>query len=112
MSPSLNTNIAYSEKKRATKAGKIQASVNLAENVKNTCKRKGCSLADVAEKIGVSASSLSQILRGNPTLSKLTDIANALDVPVSDLIADCSPFTWVECPYCNRSFSIEIKAAE
>ena len=42
-------------------------------------------LAQLAAAIGVPASSLSQIMRGNPTLSKLQAIAAALNVEVVDL---------------------------
>lgn len=58
--------------------------------VKDLCKEKGITLAGMADQIGVSSSSLSQILKGNPTLSKLQDIASALEVPITELFTDGS----------------------
>ena len=59
--------------------------MSLELQVKDLCKRKGITLADLAKQINVQPSSLSQILRGNPTLSKLQDIAAALDVNITEL---------------------------
>lgn len=81
--------------------------MNISESVKRLCKEKGTSLADIADKIGVSASSLSQIMKGNPTLSKLTDIAAALDVSVADLLSEGS--SSVKCPRCGAVLEIKEK---
>lgn len=84
--------------------------MNIVENVKAICQAKGMSLQSVAEKIGVAPPSLSQILRGNPTLSKLTAIAGALGVGVSDLLADGGGAASVKCPACGHSFQVDVKA--
>lgn len=86
--------------------------MNILETVKQICRVKGLSLADVACKMGVPASSLSQILRGNPTLSKLSDIANALNVPVAELLSEGNTRAQVECPHCGKSFALDIQAAK
>ncbi len=83
--------------------------MNISESVKRLCKEKGMSLADVADKIGVSASSLSQIMKGNPTLSKLTDIATALDVSVADLFYDGKSDNGLKCPKCGAVLEIKEK---
>ena len=77
--------------------------------VKELCRDKNMTLAEIAEKIGVSASSLSQIMKGNPTLSKLQDIASALDVSVAELF-DTQPKNTITCPHCGKP--ITIKAEE
>jgi transcriptional regulator with XRE-family HTH domain len=86
--------------------------MNITETVKQICKARGVSLAEVAAKIGVPASSLSQIMRGNPTLSKLTAIAQALDVPVAELLADGDVRTKVRCPHCGQTFPVSIRTEE
>lgn len=53
--------------------------------VKEVCKEKGFTLAEVASKIGVAQASLSKMLGGNPTIGTLEKIADALGVPVTEL---------------------------
>lgn len=80
----------------------------LDNRVKELCKDKNMTLAEVAEKMDVSASSLSQILKGNPTLSKLQAIASALDVTVPELFAQASTNT-IACPHCGAVLEITEK---
>ena len=53
--------------------------------VKEVCKEKGVTLAEVASKIGVAQAGLSKMLGGNPTIGTLEKIADALGVPVTEL---------------------------
>lgn len=76
--------------------------------VKELCRDKNMTLADIAERIGVSASSLSQIMKGNPTLSKMQDIASALDVSVAELFAP-QPTNTITCPKCGTVLEIKEK---
>lgn len=79
--------------------------------VKSICKKKGITLAELASMIHVPASSLTQIIKGNPTLSKLEDIASALGVNVSELFEPKKEEEGrINCPYCGRE--IKIKAQE
>lgn len=55
-------------------------------NLKNLCRMKGLSLTDVANRIGTSPSNLVNRVKGNPTISTIEDIANALQVSVSELL--------------------------
>ena len=57
----------------------------MALRIKEIAKSKGMTMADVADKLGIKAITLSQSLNGNPTLSRLTEVANALGVDVSEL---------------------------
>lgn len=82
----------------------------LLDNIKTICRAKGLQLADVAQKMGVAPSSLSTMMRGNITLSKLTDIAGSLGVSVSDLLADGGGAATVKCPACGHSFQVDVKA--
>lgn len=60
---------------------------NLSRKVKELCRERGMQLRDLAEKIGVAPESLSRAINGNPQLSTLENIANALEVPISKLFA-------------------------
>lgn len=46
---------------------------------------KGLTMADIAKQIGISRVNLSNSLNGNPTLSRLAEVANILGVEVSEL---------------------------
>jgi len=56
-------------------------------NVRELCRTRGIQLRDVAAKMNMAPESLSRSLHGNPTLSTLCSLAQALDVPVSRLVA-------------------------
>lgn len=55
-------------------------------NLKTICRSKGLSLTDVANRMGTSPSNLLSSVKGNPTISKLQDIADALNISVSELL--------------------------
>lgn len=57
----------------------------MALRIKEVCKEKNISLAEVAKQIGISPITLSQSLNGNPTLARLTEVAGVLGVDVSEL---------------------------
>ena len=46
---------------------------------------KGLTMSDIAKTIGISRVNLSNSLNGNPTLSRLREVAKILDVEVSEL---------------------------
>jgi transcriptional regulator with XRE-family HTH domain len=58
----------------------------LTANVKRICKQQGIQLKDLADKMNVDASSLTRILKGNPTLDSIEKIATALKVTVKTLV--------------------------
>ena len=64
------------------------ADKNLVYNVKELLKARKMQQKDLAEKMGVAASFLSNALTGNPTIETLMKIASALDVPVSVLLRE------------------------
>ena len=47
-------------------------------------------MADIAKQIGISRVNLSNSLNGNPTLSRLTEVAKILGVEVSELFKPTS----------------------
>ena len=59
-------------------------------------------MKELAEKIGILPITLSQSLNGNPTLSRLTEVAMILDVDVADLFREPKPKNDVHgCIYVN-----------
>ncbi len=63
-------------------------SKRLGENLKKIRTRKGVTQIEIAKKLAVNRSFVSNIENGktNPTLSTITNLANALDVPVNELL--------------------------
>lgn len=53
--------------------------------IKEIAKRKGVSLEELAEKLGINRVTLSRNINGNPTVKTLETIAEALEVEVRDL---------------------------
>ncbi len=58
----------------------------LSIRVKELCSERGLTLKELAERMGIKPESLSRALNGNPHLSTLQNIANALDVGVAELL--------------------------
>lgn len=70
--------------------------------VKEICKEKGITMKELAEKIGINPITLTQSLNGNPTLSRLTEVAMILDVDVADLFREPKPKNDIHgCIYIN-----------
>lgn len=59
---------------------------SIEKNIKDICRLKGLTLTDVANRMGGNPSNLLSSIKGNPKLSTLQDIANALQVSVSELL--------------------------
>ena len=57
----------------------------MALRIKEIAKTKGITMGDIAKKIGISPVNLSASLNGNPTLNRLQEVADVLDVDVPDL---------------------------
>ena len=47
--------------------------------------QRGLTMSDIAKKVGISRVNLSNSLNGNPTLSRLKEVAAILNVEVSEL---------------------------
>lgn len=52
---------------------------------KEVIREKGMTIEEVANKIGITKGSLSAALNGNPTVSYLTRVADAIDCDIRDL---------------------------
>ena len=56
--------------------------------IKRVAKEKGITMAEIAERLGISPINLSTSLNGNPTLKRLKEVADVLGVPVRDLFRE------------------------
>ena len=72
-------------------------------NIKAVIKKYGETVYTVAEKMGVSQPSVSQIINGNPTVKKLEELARALG---------CSPAEFFDDWYENEGKDMANKPAE
>ena len=98
--------------------------MNIRNNIKNLCKLKNITQRQLAEKIGVTDNSLSMTLgKNNPQLSTLTNIAEALGVSVSQLLASPDELELLtgqgqeeergkvlRCPHCGEEIELYVKA--
>lgn len=74
--------------------------------VKEICKSKGITLADLATRLDITASALSQMLNGaNPTLSTLKKVAEALGVELTDIFEREAPIGIIS--YKNKTYTIQ-----
>lgn len=77
-------------------------------DIKKVIRDHGFTLEKVANELGVSKSTMTQYVSGNPTLSKLQDIARVLGIPVSELVrdTDASPAEGMVCPHCGKPLKV------
>lgn len=58
---------------------------NISHKVKELCRNKGVTIKELAEKMDIAPESLSRAINGNPQLSTIRKIAEALGVSITDL---------------------------
>ena len=90
--------------------------------IKDLIKEKGFTQQTLADKIGYKSSSLNQVLNGNPSVSSLQKIADALEVPMWRLFAtedevkrEIKPDPAqgaFRCPKCGAKMRIQIEISE
>ena len=59
---------------------------DIEKNLREIARAKGLKLSDIAARMGTTVSNLLTSVKGNPTVSKIQGIAEALGVGVSDLL--------------------------
>lgn len=65
-------------------------------------------MEEVAERMGVSRVTLSQTLSGNPTMSTLQRIADALGCKVGEFFLDeLEEKNFIVCPKCGARFELK-----
>jgi transcriptional regulator with XRE-family HTH domain len=109
------------------------------DSIRNVIKSKGFTLEQVASLMenknggkGITQSALTQMLNGNPSISRVKEIAKIVGVSVSELVGEEKPYpileeenhSWVvkeeapliesrrvKCPYCQKDLIITIEEA-
>ncbi len=77
--------------------------------IKELCKEKGITQAQLADKLGIQAVSFSQAVSRNKfNMDRLSDIADALGVEIPDLFGKNSNTQIITCPHCQKSIPVEM----
>lgn len=74
--------------------------------IKELCKEKGVSLKDLASQMHITYQALFESINGNPSLNRLSEIASALGVDVSELFQ--AKTASAVCPHCGKPITFEV----
>ena len=89
-------------------------------SIRKVIKEKGFTLEQVAAQMsgkegkGISQSALTQMLNGNPSISRVKEIARIIGVSVSELVADDyltnseKETTVITCSHCGKAITLEV----
>ena len=81
-------------------------------DIKKRIRECGFTTQQIAEKLNISQQAVSQAINGNPSLSRLKQIAGVIGITVSELVAD-NPASHIEpqqkCPYCGHDLNIKVE---
>ena len=81
-------------------------------DIKKKIRECGFTTQKIAEKLNISQQAVSQAINGNPSLSRLEQIASAIGITVSELVSD-APGHIIEpkqkCPYCGHDLNIKVE---
>jgi transcriptional regulator with XRE-family HTH domain len=76
--------------------------------IKEIAKSRGLTLEQLAEKLGIRRTSLSQALTRNVfSIEKLSEIADVLDVEIPELFEASQPSS-MKCPHCGKPINVTI----
>lgn len=84
----------------------VRKETPISHKVKEVLRRKGLTVQDLAEYLGISRASLVRSLKDNITVTRLQDIAAALGVDVCDIIRKEPVFV---CSHCGKPLNIRIE---
>ena len=83
--------------------------MGFSKRIKFLCKEQGLHLQDLANRLGISPTSLSQAInQPYPQLQTLERIARALDVEIVDLFAPSERGAH-KCPHCGKPIEIRLE---
>ena len=82
-------------------------------DIKSVAKAHGYTVVQVAQKMGISKGGLSQSINGNPTITSLRAVADAIGCKVGDFFTDemsevenTTPV--LRCPHCGKEIHITL----
>lgn len=82
-------------------------------NIKETIKKYGLTINEVAERMNITRQTLGTHINGNPSVEILARIADVIGCPVVELFKqpdnDTLNFT---CPHCGKTISVKIENNE
>ena len=77
--------------------------------IKEPCKERGITQAQLADKLGIQAVSFSQAVSRNKfNMDRLAEIADALGVEIPELF-DKPKEGVIYCPHCGKEIKLDIK---
>ena len=83
--------------------------------IKELLKERNMTQKELAQQIGISTVSLNRYMTGNPSVSSLEKVAEALNVEISELFVHRKTVETVpafKCPHCGNKLYIEIKGED
>ena len=79
-------------------------------NIKKTIKDYGLEVREVAKRMEISPTGLSQHINGDPSVEVLQRIADAIGCDVSELFEHPKKdFLSLTCPHCGKDISIKVE---
>lgn len=79
-------------------------------NIKKAIKVHGLEVREVAKRMGITPTGLSQHINGNPSVEVLERIANAIDCDISELFEQPKKDALtITCPHCGKSINIKVE---
>lgn len=79
-------------------------------NIKRTIKEYGLEVREVAKRMGITPTGLSQHINGNPSVEVLERIASAIGYNISELFDQPkNSTTGIACPHCGKNINIKIE---
>ena len=79
-------------------------------NIKKAIKVHGLEVREVAKRMGITPTGLSQHINGNPSVEVLERIANAIDCDISELFEKPKKDTLtINCPHCGKEIKFNIE---
>ncbi len=76
--------------------------------IKDICTQKGITMKQLAESMGIAATSLSRSLNNNPTIDTLQKIADALGVHLVELFQQPTNDA-LSCPKCGAKLKLALE---
>ena len=79
----------------------------MALNIKKVIKDRGMEVQEVAKRMGITPTGLSQHINGNPSVEVLERIAKAIGCDISELFEPAS--IRILCPHCGKPINIKVE---